>query len=163
LKKFNIFKKRVPKDCIWAFFLERISNMKHCYVCNEWKEENNFCKDKQRRDGLNPVCKLCVKKDHKARYNAQEKRDYQLRYLYNITQEDWNILFEKQNGCCAICGKHQSILSQTLHLDHNHINGKTRGLLCFDCNTKLGKVEKGIYIRVRDFQQRALSYLRIYE
>jgi uncharacterized protein YlaI len=45
----------------------------------------------------------------------------------------------KQKGCCAICGKHQTILNKTLNVDHCHKTGKIRGLLCTNCNHGLGK------------------------
>jgi len=45
--------------------------------------------------------------------------------------------FEKQKGCCAICGKHQSLFKRRLALDHNHKTGQLRGLLCFYCNKRV--------------------------
>lgn len=43
---------------------------------------------------------------------------------------------EEQKGCCAICGKHQSKLKSKLHVDHCHVTGKVRQLLCKTCNIK---------------------------
>jgi len=37
-----------------------------------------------------------------------------------------------------------SELRHTLHLDHNHITGEIRGLLCFNCNTAIGKLKTDI-------------------
>jgi hypothetical protein len=31
-------------------------------------------------------------------------------YLYKITQEEWQAIFERQHGCCAICGVSQENL-----------------------------------------------------
>jgi Recombination endonuclease VII len=42
--------------------------------------------------------------------------------------------FRKQKGCCAICGKHQSMFKRRLNLDHNHKTLQIRGLLCYYCN-----------------------------
>ena len=53
----------------------------------------------------------------------------------NITVEEYDLLYAKQNGYCAICGKHQSQLRTRLAVDHDHSTGKIRGLLCFSCNT----------------------------
>lgn len=55
-----------------------------------------------------------------------------------MTPEDYDAMLHIQNGCCAICGKHWSVENRTLHVDHNHINGSVRGLLCRNCNTALG-------------------------
>ena len=48
--------------------------------------------------------------------------------MYNITLEDYDTLFQLQGGVCAICGKSAKV--SNLAVDHNHINGSIRGLLC---------------------------------
>ena len=47
-------------------------------------------------------------------------------------------MFEEQNGCCAICQKHQSKFSKALNVDHDHETGEIRSLLCENCNRGLG-------------------------
>ena len=47
-------------------------------------------------------------------------------------------MFMKQNGCCAICGIHHTLLTKKLYVDHNHDTGELRGLLCNKCNLGLG-------------------------
>ena len=42
--------------------------------------------------------------------------------------------YEKQKGCCGICGKHEREFKRRLNLDHNHKSMKIRGLLCYRCN-----------------------------
>ena len=55
------------------------------------------------------------------------------------------LLFEKQHGCCAVCGE---LLSDHglngMQRDHCHGSGETRGLLCKQCNLQLGKYERTI-------------------
>ena len=68
---------------------------------------------------------------HKAQIKASK-----IKHLYG--ELDYNLIFEEQNGCCAICGRHQSQLSQSLCVDHDHKTGEIRGLLCSDCNLGLG-------------------------
>jgi len=48
-------------------------------------------------------------------------------------------MFAEQEGCCAICGKHQSEQKKRLEVDHCHETGHVRALLCTNCNTALGK------------------------
>lgn len=43
-------------------------------------------------------------------------------------------LFEKQEGRCGVCGKHESGFKMRLSVDHNHKTGQVRGLLCYYCN-----------------------------
>lgn len=64
------------------------------------------------------------------------------RYLmrkYGITEAQYLKMFDKQQGCCAICGKHQSELKMRLDVDHDHKLNFVRGLLCRYCNSKLMK------------------------
>jgi len=68
-------------------------------------------------------------------------RSGQLKRLYGITLETYNQMFESQQGACLLCNTHQSQLKTALHVDHDHESGKVRGLLCFECNKRLGRYE----------------------
>lgn len=70
--------------------------------------------------------------------NKAKERNRQLERLYGITLEDYKIMFNKQDGCCAICKRHQVEVIKTLCVDHDHATGKIRKLLCHDCNKGLG-------------------------
>jgi len=70
--------------------------------------------------------------------NKEKKRVRSLKYYYNITLEDYNKMFNEQNGCCAICNTNQNDLVKKLAVDHCHSSLKIRGLLCHYCNTGLG-------------------------
>lgn len=70
----------------------------------------------------------------------RSKRDLHYRKKYNITLIQYEQMFEAQGGVCAICGKPPG--KHALHVDHNHVTGKVRGLLCFSCNGALGWFEK---------------------
>lgn len=74
--------------------------------------------------------------------NSENIRNKNYKLNYNITLEHYNLMFEQQKGCCAICKKHQSMLGKTLAVDHCHTTGKIRKLLCSVCNTHLGIFEK---------------------
>ena len=69
---------------------------------------------------------------------AKCQRNVRLKNLYGITIEDYNRLFVEQDGCCAICGRHQFEFERALAVDHDHKIGKVRGLLCHGCNMGLG-------------------------
>ena len=59
---------------------------------------------------------------------------------YGISLEDYDRMFEKQNGNCKTCGLPE--INQRLAVDHCHETGKVRGLLCSRCNLVLGRVEE---------------------
>lgn len=48
---------------------------------------------------------------------------------------DENRLHAEQGGKCAICQADK--LVEELELDHDHVTGRLRGLLCKNCNLKL--------------------------
>lgn len=81
--------------------------------------------------------------------NKYRKQIDNIKKRFNLSLEEYNIIsldfWEKQKGCCAICGlqassynKHPKEDKTTLHLDHCHKTGKIRGLLCTRCNKGLG-------------------------
>lgn len=72
----------------------------------------------------------------------EERRSRARLYRYGLSTDDYDMMFSKQQGCCAICGRHQSDLGKRLHVDHNHETKAIRGLLCTGCNTVLGRLEK---------------------
>lgn len=82
------------------------------------------------------------------------KRRSYLRTRYGITIEEWNEMFEKQGGFCAICGNHYSTNRHGLQVDHNHKTGKVRGLLCHHCNTGIGNLRDDVRIL-----EKAIVYL----
>ena len=81
-------------------------------------------------------------------------RNCNLKREFNITEEQYNELFDKQNGYCAICGTHQKDLKTRLAVDHNHVTKKIRGLLCLKCNRGIGFLNDDIKIL-----EKAITYL----
>jgi hypothetical protein len=80
----------------------------------------------------------------------ESSRNYGLIHKYGITLLQYNEILERQNGVCAICGKkeekaqarkkHGEKVIDSLQVDHDHETGKIRGLLCYKCNTGIGKL-----------------------
>ena len=57
-----------------------------------------------------------------------------------ITWKWYEKKLKEQGGVCAICKRPPGEIQ--LHVDHDHSNGKPRGLLCGNCNMQLGWFEK---------------------
>lgn len=53
--------------------------------------------------------------------------------LYGITTEAYEALLEQQGGHCATCPS-----TVKLSVDHDHVTGAVRGILCHGCNAALG-------------------------
>ena len=81
-------------------------------------------------------------------------RNFHFEKKYGITLEEYNTMFEQQNGCCAICNIHQVELKRHLYVDHDHSTNKVRALLCHHCNSLLGYAKDNIEIL-----QVAIAYL----
>jgi hypothetical protein len=62
----------------------------------------------------------------------------------------------KQNELCAICSRPLDKGWHT-HLDHNHVTGQFRGILCRFCNTGLGFFSDSV-----DTMQKAIDYLNMW-
>lgn len=97
----------------------------------------------------------CVNdRNHNSPVWNSKQRDYKYKSNYGITIDDYNAMFEEQQGCCAICQKHQSEFKKSLHVDHNHKTGQIRGLLCHNCNLAIGRLQDNPVII-----SRALEYV----
>lgn len=73
----------------------------------------------------------------KARYI----RDANLKALYGISLTQYERLLEQQGGVCAICGRPPRT-RPVLDVDHDHLNGLVRGLLCGNCNRAVGLLDE---------------------
>ena len=62
--------------------------------------------------------------------------DTRKRHLYNMSQEEYTHMLQKQGGVCAICSRSDG--GKALSVDHCHTTGMIRGLLCARCNSMLG-------------------------
>lgn len=117
-----------------------IKPLKTCPKCKKSKDLLLFSKNRRTKDGLSSWCKSCMapltskwQKDHKA-----ANREKLLKSRYGITSTQYKYMFEKQEGKCAICRKHQSEFKRSLSVDHDHSTQIVRELLCDLCNRALG-------------------------
>ena len=58
---------------------------------------------------------------------------------FGITPEQYDEMHAAQGGACAICRATTNFTFNNLCVDHDHTNGRVRGLLCLNCNTALGQ------------------------
>ncbi len=84
---------------------------------------------------------LVSKSNEYRRRNLHKVRMARLKQTYGITEERYDYLLDAQNHRCALCGRQAGGHNRSLAVDHDHKNGKVRGLLCIGCNTKLGILE----------------------
>jgi hypothetical protein len=68
----------------------------------------------------------------------ERAKDARLRREYGITLSEYKRVLRGQGGCCAICKRPEKEFKNALAVDHDHVSGKLRGLLCWGCNKALG-------------------------
>lgn len=121
-----------------------------CRECRNIKSKEYYSKNVDKyKDNWKKWRKENPEKYQAARESYKERyHEYKLQWKYNISKKDFDLLFEAQEGVCAICGKpetrKQKGVLKRLSVDHDHETGKVRGLVCHRCNTLLGMAEDNI-------------------
>lgn len=137
--------------------------MKKCSSCKKTKQYIEFTKEKAKSDGHSAYCKECNRikcKEKNQKYYIKKGRPPKQQVdpleqhvkKYNITKEEYLTLVKNQNNLCAICKEPEK--NRKLAIDHCHISGKVRGLLCTNCNLGIGNLQDRI-----DVLHSAINYL----
>ncbi|WP_280898095.1 MULTISPECIES: endonuclease VII domain-containing protein [unclassified Streptomyces] len=113
---------------------------KLCLKCGEVKPWSEWHRNATASDGLSTRCKAC---------RAAEGRANHLKRNYGITEAQRDEMVASQMGLCVIC-----LEAPAVHVDHCHKTGRVRGVLCFNCNSAIGKLGDD-----PDAVRRAAAYL----
>ena len=94
------------------------------------------------------------------------RKDCSLYSKFGIGLREYRALEIAQGGVCAICGMPETKMQarnkngikskDSLHVDHDHKTGNIRGLLCYRCNTGIGKL-----LDSPDILRRAADYIEM--
>jgi len=140
----------------------RRTDMK-CKKCDKIKPDTSFYKrlDKEAR------CKECVSKIRKESYkinkekiksrvkkyrdeNPEKIRDLKLKQAYGVGSEYFDSKLKEQGNVCGSCKQSVKTIWRNkeikMALDHDHKNGKPRGVLCIKCNRALGLLNDNLEI-----------------
>lgn len=126
-----------------------------CRACEVDLPITEFSPHKGGRHGVRTICKKCSCERARAWYakNHDTYRNSHLKRTFGITLDDYNQMLAAQGGVCAICGKPPGEtrpnqgrkqgrpVRPLLAVDHDHVTGKVRGLLCLPCNRGIGFLE----------------------
>ncbi len=78
-------------------------------------------------------------------YKTKDRQfDLYLQRIYGIDLIEYTRMLQAQKGVCQICKSMPS--THKLAVDHCHVSGKNRGLLCLHCNCGLGNARHSIPI-----------------
>lgn len=108
----------------------------YCSKCSCFKPESDFGWDAQ-REQFKRLCKPCASVVQKASIERILLVRWGRGDVY-VSREAYDAMYEEQDGKCAICAGTDEDKGRRLSLDHCHINGHYRGLLCANCNLMLG-------------------------
>jgi hypothetical protein len=138
---------------------------KKCTGCKETKELDDFGVRTASKDGRNPRCRLCARrqnKEHTSKWlaNNTEQRKATIaaynqsvaklganrKWRFGLAPEDIEALIQAQGGVCGLCK--QDFSKEETFVDHDHAccPGRTqktcgkcvRTILCRRCNQGLG-------------------------
>ena len=111
--------------------------MKVCKHCGVSKPLTEFY---PRNNGCKVCCNLRASEWNKNNPDKVKdiRRKNKLKQKYGITVDEYDKMFEEQNGVCYLCGNTHD--RRHLNVDHCHTTGKIRKLLCDKCNMALGLV-----------------------
>ena len=113
------------------------------------------------------TCKECVEVMRKANLASKPSGEWEehlrkrhLRTEYGISAEEFYKLLGSQEGRCSICRVEMDSTTRRnvpnkVQVDHDHKTGQVRGLLCFSCNTGLGKFRDS-----EELLHAAIAYLK---
>ena len=102
-------------------------------------------------------CVECKRRDANRHYKVAEPghwRATRLIHKFGISVSDYEAMLAKQNNGCGICGNSCST-GRKLAVDHDHVTGRVRGLLCAACNHAIGKFKDD-----PDLMQKAIEWVR---
>ncbi len=109
--------------------------MKKIRTKEYWEEYNRQyqiayrIKNKERRPGYMKAWRAA---------HPREQHAENLKYAFGLTLAQYNEMLKEQGGRCAICEQKPTTIR--LAVDHDHVTGTIRGLLCIGCNTTVGKL-----------------------
>jgi hypothetical protein len=151
---------------------------KQCNACGNKKPLEEFKPDQRSRDGCQGQCRECANTREREAFAAgkrsyaaarkqwwaqngerhnKRRRTAHMQKL-GVSIDKYDEVFEQQDGNCAICRQPETAMLKgklkRLAVDHDHVTGVVRGLLCARCNRALGGFRDDAQLL-----QRAISYL----
>ena len=123
----------------------------------EWRQTEGY-REYTSKYKQSEGCKLSRKKYKQSEKGRKSQKKYReahremchlsvkratVKHKYGISLEELQQLIDKHENRCGICKR---LFVRSPHIDHDHRTGRIRGLLCFNCNSILGKIDDDINI-----------------
>ena len=150
-----------PLDDFYGSKLGRDGVRPECKVCNLAARKAKYAADPEpyiarvkKWQQENPERLNAYRREYRRRPDRKRAdRDAHLRRKFGIGIDDYERMLSEQSSGCAIC-RAPGPEEGSLHVDHDHVTGRVRGLLCVSCNNALGAFRESF-----DIFQAAADYL----
>ena len=144
---------------------------KRCLYCGVVKPRSEFTvrESGAHKGQMVAYCKPCTShyakelRERDATIYRRVTWPSKLKTLYGITVAEYEAMLTSQGGGCAICGTKDPSLGnrqykkrprEVFDVDHCHVTGKVRGLLCSRCNRLVGLTQNN-----PDVARKLMKYL----
>lgn len=132
---------------------KQIPETKTCRRCGINHPNREFFRKAYNRDGLMHDCKKCWDAHVRSlpSFNPEQRRPRfhrsKLKRKFGLDYGIYLQMLKDQDHLCAICGGPETSKAYgTLSVDHDHVTGQIRGLLCSRCNQGIGLLQEDIGI-----------------
>lgn len=116
---------------------------------------------KKWRENAKPETKLKMKAYRRVweKTNRIRKEAYRIRSKFKLAtiDEAQRLVEHREAGTCECCGV-TGVYRRLMHIDHCHVTGKIRAVLCNKCNTSLGLVNDN-----QDHLRKLIAYLEAHK
>lgn len=118
----------------------------HCQKGHELTPDNTYVYTSRKSGKEVRSCRTCVLRNNKRK--SYTIRGNHLKRKFGLTHEQFERMLSDQGKRCAnqTCRTDVPGGMGAFHVDHDHITGKVRELLCARCNTVLGRVKDDVSI-----------------
>jgi Recombination endonuclease VII len=129
-----------------------------CNRCGKTKPLSDFYSHPTNARGYQYWCRQCAHRQRieraKIPVSPRTRRRHALWSQYRMTVSDYDMMYRRQRGRCAICAVHKKpwepvslkYRQNFLVVDHDHSTGSVRGLLCSSCNCGIGHLRDDVKI-----------------
>lgn len=117
-----------------------------------WRRSETHCKRGHAFDEANTYWNIRGASRFRVCRTCQRERNTFRQRLYGVPLDVYRSMLAAQNGLCAICGGPPG--KRSLNVDHDHITGRVRALLCARCNVGIGGLQDD-----PDLMRKAIAYI----
>jgi hypothetical protein len=120
-------------DVCGSDFVKEANTQKYCksVECKKQRQKNRWQKWYAREDSK--VKSRTWQREFRGRTNYA--RAWEVKNKYGLEWDEYLVLMEKFGHQCPVCGS-----KEQLCVDHDHVTGRVRGVLCRTCNRSLGQL-----------------------